>query len=100
VPELAEAGARTGAAPLARIALEWLSERTQVTPTGWALGIDARVRALLSDGEAAESCCRESIEHLARTPVRAQLARSHLLYGEWLRRKNRRLDARAQLRTA
>jgi DNA-binding CsgD family transcriptional regulator len=100
VPELAEAAARTGAAPLARIALEWLSERTQVTPTGWALGIDARVRALLSDGEAAESCCRESIEHLARTPVRAQLARSHLLYGEWLRRKNRRLDARAQLRTA
>ena len=79
MPELAEAAARTGAALLARIALEWLSERTRVTPTEWALGIDARVRALLSDGEAAESCYRESIEHLARTPVRAQLALSHLL---------------------
>ena len=86
--------------PLVRTALAWLSERTQVTPTGWALGIEARVRALLSDGPAADSCYRDSIEHLAQTPVRAQLARSYLLYGEWLRRKNRRLDARAQLRTA
>jgi len=67
-------------------------------PSQWALGIEARVGALLSDGEAAESRYRESIKYLART--RIQLARSHLLYGEWLRRKNRRVDARAQLHTA
>ena len=98
VPELAEAAARIGEVPLVRATLEWLSEHTRAMPSQWTLGIEARVRALLSDGEAAENCYRESIEHLART--RAQLARSHLLYGEWLRRKNRRLDARAQLRTA
>jgi DNA-binding CsgD family transcriptional regulator len=100
VPELAEAAARIGDAPLVQAALEWLSEHTQATPTEWALGIEARVRALLSDGEDVESRYWESLEHLGRTRVRAQLARSHLLYGEWLRRKNRRLDARAQLRTA
>jgi DNA-binding CsgD family transcriptional regulator len=100
VPELAEAAARTGDVPLVRAALAWLSERTGVTPTGWALGIEARARALLGDGETADSRYRESIEHLARTPNRAQLARSHLLYGEWLRRQGRRLDARAQLRAA
>src|SRR5215469_2623170 len=98
VPELAEAAARIGEAPLVRAALEWLSEHTLAMPSQWALGIEARARALLSDGKAAESGYQESIEHLART--RIQLARSHLLYGEWLRRKNRRLDARAQLRTA
>ena len=91
---------RTGEPALVRSALEWLSQHTRVTPTGWALGIEARVSALLSDGEAAERRYRESVEHLARTRVRAQLARSHLLYGEWLRRENRRLDARAQLRIA
>jgi DNA-binding CsgD family transcriptional regulator len=100
VPELAEAAAWTGEAPLVEAALEWLSEHIRAMPTEWALGIEARVRALLSDGEAAESRHRESIELLARTSIRAQLARSHLLYGEWLRRRNRRLDARAQLRTA
>src|SRR5208282_6054350 len=100
VPELAEAAARTGELELVRTALEWLSERTSVTPNEWALGIEARVRALLSEGEAAESCYRESIEHLARTPVRTQLARAHLLYGEWLRRERRRGEAREQLRTA
>ena len=100
VPELAEAAARTGDMTLVTALLEWLSERTSVMPTDWALGIEARTRALLSDGEAAESCYRESIERLSRTRVRAQLARGHLLYGEWLRRERRRAEAREQLRTA
>jgi DNA-binding CsgD family transcriptional regulator len=100
VPELAEAAARTGDMKLVTAMLEWLSERTRVMPTDWALGIEARTRALLSEGEAAESCYRVSIEQLGRTRVRAQLARGHLLYGEWLRRERRRSEAREQLRTA
>jgi ATP/maltotriose-dependent transcriptional regulator MalT len=86
VVELAEAAARTGEMTLVQAALDWLSERTRVTPTEWVLGIEARVRALLSDGEAADRWYRESIQRLGRTPIRAELARSHLLYGEWLRR--------------
>src|SRR4029077_12256134 len=81
-------------------ALEWLSERTRVTPTEWALGIETLIRALLSEGEAADRLYRESIERLDRTRIRAQLARAHLLYGEWLRRERRRTDAREQLRIA
>ncbi len=100
VPELAEAASRTGDVALVRAALQWLSERTAVTPTEWALGIEAQVRALLSEGEAADSLYRESIGRLGRTRVRAELARAHLLYGEWLRRERRRTDAREQLRTA
>jgi DNA-binding CsgD family transcriptional regulator len=100
VPELAEAAARTGDVELVRATLQWLSERARAAPTEWALGIQARVRALLSEGEAAERYYRESIDRLGRTRVRVQLARAHLLYGEWLRRQRRRLDARAQLRTA
>jgi DNA-binding CsgD family transcriptional regulator len=100
VPELAEAAARTGDTALLATALEWLSERSRATPTEWVLGIEARVRALLSDGESAERFYRESIERLSRTPVRAQLARAHLLYGEWLRRERRRGEAREPLRTA
>ena len=100
VPELAEAASRTGDVKLVRVALEWLSERTAVTPTDWSLGIEARVRAFLSEGDAAESLYRESIARLGRTRVRAELARAHLLYGEWLRRERRRVDAREQLRTA
>ncbi|MCU1612445.1 MAG: LuxR family transcriptional regulator fused with ATPase domain [Pseudonocardiales bacterium] len=100
VPELAEAASRTGDVALVRAALEWLSERTRVRPTEWALGIEARVRALLGEGKAAESLYRESIARLGRTRVRVELARGHLLYGEWLRRERRRIDARAQLRTA
>ena len=97
---LAEAAYRTGDVKLVRTALDWLSERTAVTPTDWSLGIEARVRAFLAEGDAAESLYRESIVRLGRTRVRAELARSHLLYGEWLRRERRRSDARAQLCTA
>jgi DNA-binding CsgD family transcriptional regulator len=100
IPELAEAASRTGDAALVTATLEWLSERTRITPTEWALGIEARVRALLSEGDVADSLYRESIERLSRTRVRAQVARTHLLYGEWLRRERRRVDAREQLRTA
>jgi DNA-binding CsgD family transcriptional regulator len=100
VGELAEAAARTGDVAAVRAALDWLSERTRATPTEWALGIEARIRALLGDGQAAEDYYRESIERLGRTRIRAQLARSRLLYGEWLRRQGRRTDAREQLRTA
>jgi DNA-binding CsgD family transcriptional regulator len=100
VPELAEAASRTGDVELLDAALEWLSERTRATPTDWLLGIEARVSALLSKGDVAERRYRESIAHLGRTRVRLELARAHLVYGEWLRRERRRVDARAQLRAA
>jgi DNA-binding CsgD family transcriptional regulator len=100
VPELAEAASRTGDRALLESALDWLSERTRVIRSEWALGIEARVRALLSEGEIAERLYRDSVSHLARTRVRIELARTHLLYGEWLRRERRRLDAREHLRTA
>jgi DNA-binding CsgD family transcriptional regulator len=100
VPELAEAASRTGDAALLRATLDWLTERAHVTPTEWARGIEARVRALSSDGGAAEALYREALERLGRTRLRIELARTHLLYGEWLRREHRRVDAREQLRTA
>jgi DNA-binding CsgD family transcriptional regulator len=100
VPELAEAASRTGDTGLVAAALDWVSERTRATPTDWVLGIQARVRALLSEGDVAERCYRESIVHLEHTRARAHLARAHLLYGEWLRRERRRVDARVQLRMA
>jgi DNA-binding CsgD family transcriptional regulator len=98
--ELIEAAARSGKAELAIDALARLSQSTAASGTDWALGIEARSRALLTEGEAAEPLYRQAIEALARTRVRVELARAHLLYGEWLRRERRRLDAREQLRTA
>ena len=100
LPELVEAAARVGDTELAREALERLAETTQPAGTDTALGIEARSRALLSDGENAELLYREAIERFGRTGLRPELARSHLLYGEWLRREGRRSDAREQLRTA
>jgi hypothetical protein len=76
VPELAETASRAGDVALVEAALQWLSERTRGTPTEWALGIEALVRALLSDGDAAGSLYRESIAHLGRTRVRVELARA------------------------
>ena len=100
LPELVEAAARAGDTELARDALDRLAETTQPCGTHDALGIEARCRALLSDGAAAEELYRESIDRLSRTQLRPELARAHLLYGEWLRREGRRVDARMQLRTA
>ena len=98
--ELIEAAVRSGKPELAADALGRLSQTTAVSGTDWALGIDARSRALLTEGEAAEALYREAIERLARTRIRVELVRAHLLYGEWLRRERRRLDAREQLRHA
>jgi len=100
LPELIEAATRTGKIGLAVDALERLVEATRVTDTDWALGIQARSRALLSEGEAAERFYQEAIERLGRTRLRPELARAHLLYGEWLRREQRRVDARGELRAA
>jgi DNA-binding CsgD family transcriptional regulator len=98
--ELIEAAARTGQPERAADAMRHLSEATATAGSDWALGIQARSRALLSDGESAEYLYREAIERLGRTRVRVELARAHLVYGEWLRRQSRRVDARDQLRTA
>jgi DNA-binding CsgD family transcriptional regulator len=95
--ELIEACVRGGRPDEAGAALDRLSERTRASGTQWALGIEARCRALLSDDE---SLYRESVERLARSRAAVELARSRLLYGEWLRRENRRVDAREQLRAA
>jgi DNA-binding CsgD family transcriptional regulator len=100
LPELIEAAARAGDAELARGAFERLAETTQPAGTDFALGVEARSRALVSDGATAEELYREAIHRLRRTKLRPELARAHLLYGEWLRREGRRVDAREQLRTA
>jgi len=98
--ELIEAAARSGQPELAADALSRLSQATTASGTDWALGLEARSRALLTEGEAAERLYRQAIEALGRTRVRVELARAHLLYGEWLRRERRGLDARQQLRHA
>jgi DNA-binding CsgD family transcriptional regulator len=100
LPELVEAAARVGDIECARDALDRLAQTTQPAGTEFALGIEARSRALLSDSTAADDLYREAIERLGRTQLRPELARAHLLYGEWLRREGRRLEAREQLRTA
>ncbi|HEY1777518.1 MAG TPA: AAA family ATPase [Solirubrobacteraceae bacterium] len=100
MPELAEAASRTADQATLESVAEWLSERTRMISSGWASGIEARVRALLSEDEVAESLYRQSITHLGGTRMKLELARTQLLYGEWLRRERRRLDAREQLRTA
>jgi DNA-binding CsgD family transcriptional regulator len=100
LPEQVEAASRSGKPEVAARALAQLSEITRVSGTDWALGIESRSRALISEGEIAESLYSNAIDRLRRTRVRSELARCHLLYGEWLRRENRRLDARDQLRSA
>ena len=98
--ELIEAAVRSGARHRATGALERLSEATSATATDWGAGVRARSQALLGTNEVAEELYREAIERLAPTRIRPQLARAHLLYGEWLRRQNRRVEARDQLRVA
>ena len=98
--ELVEAGVRGGAIEVAEAALRRLEERTDASGTDWALGVRARSTALLSDGRAADSLYREAIARLERSRIAVHLARTHLVYGEWLRRENRRRDAREHLRTA
>jgi DNA-binding CsgD family transcriptional regulator len=98
--ELIEAAVRSGKPELAADALGRLTQTTAASGTDWALGIEARSRALLTEGQAAETLYREAIERLARTRLRVELTRAHLVYGEWLRRERRRLDAREQLRHA
>jgi DNA-binding CsgD family transcriptional regulator len=100
LPELVEAAARTGNTGMASDALDQLSEWTQAGRTDWGLGVEARSRALLSEGEAADRLYREAIDRLGHTAMRPDLARTQLLYGEWLRRQRRHGEARVQLRTA
>jgi DNA-binding CsgD family transcriptional regulator len=100
LPELIEAAARNGDVPIARAAFEQLAERSSVSDAAWARGIEARSRALLTDGQGAEVLYLEAIEQLGRSRVVVHHARAQLIYGEWLRRENRRVDARVQLRAA
>lgn len=100
LPDLVEAASRAGEDAAAAAALDRFAERASASGTRLAFGLLARCRALLADATAADALYREAIEHLAPTTAAPQLARTHLLYGEWLRRQRRRRDARQQLRTA
>jgi DNA-binding CsgD family transcriptional regulator len=100
LPELIEAAVRSGAPERATAALAELGPRARASGTPWALGLEARSRALTSAGPAAEAGYREAIEHLGGCRMAAHLARAHLVYGEWLRREGRRRGAREQLRIA
>jgi ATP/maltotriose-dependent transcriptional regulator MalT len=99
-PELIEAAVRSGKPERATAALERLVEVTATAGTDWGMGIGARSRALMSEGKTAERLYQEALDHLSRTRLRPELARAQLLYGEWLRREQRRVDARVQLRAA
>ncbi|HEV3354073.1 MAG TPA: AAA family ATPase [Acidimicrobiales bacterium] len=98
--ELVEAAVRAGELDIATEALDRLATTTGALGTDWPLGVEARSRALVIGSAAAEDLYREAIDRLGRTPMRVELARAHLLFGEWLRRERRRRDAREQLRTA
>jgi DNA-binding CsgD family transcriptional regulator len=98
--ELAEAASREGDTKWLSYMSSWMQVRAAATPTEWALGMSTRIRALDAGGTDAEALYRESIVHFGKTPLRIELARSQLLYGEWLRRQRRYLDARVELRSA
>ncbi|HEV2258750.1 MAG TPA: LuxR family transcriptional regulator [Streptosporangiaceae bacterium] len=100
LPELVEAAVRAGEVELARDALGRLAETTQPAGTDFALGLEARSRALVTSGDRADLLYRSAIERLGRSEIPPELARAHLLYGEWLRRANRRADARSELARA
>jgi DNA-binding CsgD family transcriptional regulator len=100
LPELIEAAVRCGDHKIAAAAFRQLSERTSLSGSQWARGIEARSRALIAGGRDAEEFYLEAISQLGRSRMTVHLARAHLIYGEWLRRENRRHDARAELRTA
>jgi DNA-binding CsgD family transcriptional regulator len=100
LPELVEAASRCGKDEVAAAALDRLTERTQAAGTDWALGIEMRSRALLTEPAVAEDLYREAVDRLRRTRLRPELARAKLVYGEWLRREGRRVDARAELLAA
>jgi DNA-binding CsgD family transcriptional regulator len=100
LPELIEAAVRNGDLGTAKEAFEQLAERSSLSSTEWARGIEARSRALLTDGPEAEDLYREAIDQLGRSSVVLHHARAKLIYGEWLRREHRRVDAREQLKAA
>ena len=100
LPELVEAAVRCNELDVARRAVDALCEKTEASGTAWARGVEARSRALISEGDDADALYRQAISLLAESRLRVESARAQLLYGEWLRRENRRVDAREQLRTA